>query len=49
MHVSIREKAVVLAALCRKYGIARLEVFGSAAQGSDFDPMRSDADFLVSF
>lgn len=49
MHVSICEQADVLAAICRKFGIARLEVFGSAARGSDFDPERSDADFLVSF
>ena len=27
----------------------RLEVFGSAARGADFDPARSDADFLVEF
>jgi uncharacterized protein len=34
--------------LCERYGVARLEVFGSAARG-DFDPARSDLDFLVSF
>lgn len=49
MHIAIREQADVVAALCREYGIARLELFGSAARGSDFDPVRSDADFLVSF
>ena len=27
----------------------RLEVFGSAARASDFDPAHSDADFLVEF
>ncbi len=27
----------------------RLEVFGSAARGNDFDPEHSDADFLVEF
>ncbi len=36
-------------ALCRRYGVERLEVFGSAARGADFDPTRSDADFLVTF
>ena len=35
--------------LCRRYGVARLEVFGSAARGTDFDPQTSDADFLVEF
>ena len=35
-------------ALCRRFNVARLEVFGSAADGS-FDPARSDVDFLVEF
>lgn len=34
--------------LCRRYGVARLELFGSAASGA-FDPQRSDLDFLVEF
>jgi uncharacterized protein len=34
--------------LCRRFGVRRLEVFGSAARG-DFDPARSDIDFLVEF
>jgi hypothetical protein len=38
-----------IAELCRRYGVARLEVFGSAAHGEDFDPARSDVDFLVAF
>jgi hypothetical protein len=29
--------------------LVRLEVFGSAARASDFDPASSDADFLVEF
>ncbi|NOT01648.1 MAG: DNA polymerase III subunit beta [Phycisphaerales bacterium] len=37
-----------IAALCRRFGVGRLEVFGSAAHGS-FDPIRSDVDFLVEF
>ncbi len=49
MHPSIAEKRDDLAALCRSYGVTRLEVFGSAARGSDFDPAKSDADFLVAF
>ena len=49
MHAAIAEKRESLAAICRRYGVARLEVFGSAARGSDFDPDRSDADFLVEF
>jgi predicted nucleotidyltransferase len=34
--------------LCRKYEVVRLDVFGSAARGN-FDPSRSDFDFLVEF
>jgi len=34
--------------LCRRYHVAELDVFGSAA-GDDFDPERSDLDFLVEF
>jgi predicted nucleotidyltransferase len=49
MHADIDEKRDALAALCRRYGVARLELFGSAARGAGFDPNRSDADFLVTF
>ncbi|GIV18104.1 MAG: hypothetical protein KatS3mg022_3539 [Armatimonadota bacterium] len=34
--------------LCRRFGVAKLELFGSAATGN-FDPARSDVDFLVEF
>ncbi len=36
-----------LFALCRRFGVARLEVFGSSARG-DFQP-DSDVDLLVEF
>lgn len=42
------DKRAELAALCRRYGVARLEVFGSAVR-DDFDPPHSDLDFLVEF
>lgn len=35
-------------ALCRRYHVKRLELFGSAARG-DFDPNHSDLDFFVEF
>ena len=35
-------------ALCRRFGVRRLDLFGSAATGR-FDPSRSDLDFLVEF
>ena len=40
-----REK---LQALCRRFHVRRLDLFGSAARG-DFEPGRSDVDFLVEF
>ena len=49
MHAAIADKREELAELCRRYGAARLEVFGSAARGTDFEPQTSDADFLVEF
>ena len=49
MHELIDRRRVDLAAICRRYGVRRLEVFGSAARGSDFDPNASDVDFLVEF
>lgn len=49
MHAAIADKKEELAELCRRHGVARLEVFGSAARGTDFDLRSSDADFLVQF
>ena len=49
MHADIAERRRELAALCRRHGVERLEVFGSAARGADFDLARSDADFVVTF
>ena len=49
MQADIDEKRDAFALICRRYGVARLEVFGSAARGTDFDPNHSDADFLVTF
>ena len=37
-----------LAELCRRYGVRRLDLFGSAASGG-FDAARSDVDFVVEF
>ncbi len=37
-----------LADLCRHHGVVRLEVFGSAADGT-FDAQRSDYDFIARF
>jgi predicted nucleotidyltransferase len=37
-----------LTELCRRQGVAKLSMFGSALRG-DFDPDRSDVDLLVEF
>jgi len=37
-----------IAALCRKHGVRKLELFGSAARG-DFDSAGSDIDFFFEF
>jgi len=37
-----------ISALCRRYSVRRLELFGSGPS-QDFDPQRSDLDFLVDF
>ncbi len=44
----LADKAEPLLELCRAHGVARLDLFGSAV-GADFDPARSDLDFLVTF
>ncbi len=41
-------KSAELAALCRKYRVKRLEIFGSTARGTAV-PGKSDLDFLVEF
>ena len=37
-----------IATICERYGVKRLELFGSAASG-DFDPAASDVDFFYEF
>ncbi len=48
MIARLREQQPAIAALCQRYGVVRLEVFGSAV-GDAFDSAHSDIDFLVSF
>jgi uncharacterized protein len=48
MIVDIALHREELRSLCRRFHVRRLDVFGSAARG-DFDPARSDLDFLVEF
>lgn len=48
MIALIEQHRPEVAALCSRFGVQSLEVFGSAADG-DFDPAHSDIDFLVEF
>jgi len=47
MLAELEHKPDALIALCRRFGVERLELFGSAARVGDFDPARSDIDLLV--
>lgn len=49
MHPVIESNRDAIADLCRRHGVVRLDAFGSAARGEDFDPARSDVDVLVEF
>jgi len=48
MNHLIEEKRSELELICRRRHVRRIELFGSAT-GPDFDPARSDLDFLVTF
>ncbi len=48
MQPIIASRRRELLELCERFGVRKLEVFGSAA-GERFDPSRSDLDFLVDF
>jgi predicted nucleotidyltransferase len=45
---ALRDKREAIAELCARYGVARLDVFGSALR-DDFHPGESDIDLLVEF
>jgi len=48
MKPQIEERRGQIAELCRQHHVRRLALFGSAL-GEDFDPQRSDLDFVVEF
>ena len=47
-HAVIESKRPQLERLCRAHHVRRLDLFGSALR-EDFDPQRSDLDFVVEF
>ena len=46
MNSILDTKKYEIIELCRKFGVAKLEVFGSA-NTPEFDPERSDFDFIL--
>lgn len=48
MVAIVEDKRDAIAALCRRFGVVRLYVFGSAVR-DDFRPGDSDVDLLVDF
>ena len=48
MNPALAQHRMEIEALCRRYGVLRLELFGSAAIAQD-RPGTSDFDFLVEF
>jgi predicted nucleotidyltransferase len=45
----IDQQLDAIRAACRRHGVAKLAVFGSALEPKAFDLGRSDIDFIVSF
>lgn len=45
----LAERQPEIASLCARFGVQRLEIFGSAASGDGFDSRESDVDFIVEF
>lgn len=48
MGEMVEQNTKSLVELCERYGVSRLDLFGSAT-GEAFDPEKSDLDFVVSF
>lgn len=46
LHPVVQAKRDEIAALCREFGVRRLDIFGSAVT-EDFDVERSDVDVLI--
>lgn len=48
MHPLLTSRRAAIDALCRQYGVRRLEAFGSVLR-ADFDDSTSDVDLVVEF
>ncbi|MBX3068949.1 MAG: nucleotidyltransferase domain-containing protein [Thermomicrobiales bacterium] len=48
IHPAVADHLDEIIEICKEYGVARLELFGSAVN-DEFDPARSDIDFLIEY
>ena len=48
VHAAIPIPYEAVAAFCQRWGVVKLELFGSVLR-EDFDPARSDVDVMVTF
>ena len=48
IHPAVEARRTELADICRRFGVRRLDLFGSAASNR-FQPSSSDLDFVVEF
>src|SRR5215208_161552 len=48
VHSAILQNSSQIAHICKRFGVVRLELFGSAAT-DEYDENKSDFDFLVDF
>ena len=46
--LTLEDKKADLEEVCERYGVSRLDLFGSVVEGG-FDPEESDLDFVVCF
>jgi len=48
MNPTLEAQKAAIAKICKTYGVVKLDVFGSA-NTPEFDPERSDFDFVMEF
>jgi uncharacterized protein len=49
MIAELHSRRPEIAALCKRFGVKRLDIFGSAVDPAEFDSQTSDLDLLVEF
>jgi len=49
MNSIVKDQIIELSQICETHRVQRLELFGSAVAGGEFDNQASDLDFIVEF